>query len=607
MSAIETLGKSIGTLSIRELNSERFQIPSYQRGYRWTDAQVRQLLDDVAEFKPNGEAFYCLQPIVVRDKEDGRWEIIDGQQRLTTIWLIQRLFNEKLVPYSLDFDNDSRQTISKQTLENAVSQAESAEDPAADTQTASLEASYIYGATATIKDWMKGKTAEYLAGFCTKLLEHACVIWYQTPNTDDKAQSIFTRLNAGKIPLTNAELIKALLLKRPATNGAETAYAPWQFELAASWDGMEAAFGQINFWGWLGQREALENPTRLEWLLRLVQAQHEKIAGAQPLALFQEVEKLLRGKLPADKWLYWQGVEKVFQRLRGWYDDPDLYHRVGYLVAVGGNSQLEELLALAETETKTAFLAHLAQRIAQRAGLTVDNATNRWDQLQYGSSDNRLLKSILLLHNVVTTWQARNMGGRFPFEKHLREQKWSLEHIHPQNPQMEIESAATYQECLDDWRAELEQWSDSRQEKTDLLHRVEEAQQILKSGIQDDALAGKMLDLRTEYIALFSDLATAPPSGIDFDPLHALENLALLGGGDNSALSNAVFPEKRAKLLQLYQASSGFVPPATLQVFLKTYTPHPDDLRRWNQTDRQHYRSAIEQSIQFFLAPLAHS
>lgn len=597
--------EELGTLSIEELKSKRFQIPSYQRGYRWTDVQVRQLLDDVAEFTPTGEAFYCLQPIVVRAKENGRWEVIDGQQRLTTIWLIQRLFDDKLVPYSLDFDNDSRQTISKQTLEYAVSQAGPAGGQAAVLQTASLEASYIYGAAATIQAWIKGKPAKYLAGFCTKLLEHTRVIWYQTPATDGKAQSIFTRLNAGKIPLTNAELIKALLLKRPTANGVETAYAPWQFELAASWDSMEAALGQPNFWGWLGQPNDPERPPRLEWLLRLVEDQHEKMADARSLALFQAVEKRLKGKLPTDNWHYWQEVEKVFQRLRSWYDDPDLYHRVGYLVAVGGNSQLKELLALAESNTKTAFLAHLGQRIAERAGLTAGNATQQWDKLQYGN-DNGLLKNILLLHNVVTTWQARNMGGRFPFEKYLREKKWSLEHIHPQNPQKESESSSTYQEWLDDWQKELEQWAGSQQ-KSDLMLQVEDARQLLKTAPEDGELPGKMLDLRTKYLALFSDLAAFSPSSGDQDPLHALENLALLGGGDNSALSNAVFPEKRAKLLQLHQASSGFVPPATLQVFLKTHTPHPDDLRRWTQTDRQHYRAAIEQSIQHFLTPSFHS
>ena len=63
-----------------------FYIPSYQRGYRWGEDEVTRLLDDVYN---NGTNNYCLQPIVVRRNGD-RFELIDGQQRLTTLYLIYR-------------------------------------------------------------------------------------------------------------------------------------------------------------------------------------------------------------------------------------------------------------------------------------------------------------------------------------------------------------------------------------------------------------------------------------------------------------------------------------------------------------------------------------
>ncbi len=59
-----------------------FYIPSYQRGYRWSETEVVRLLDDIYQ---NGKKNYCLQPVVVRKKED-RYELIDGQQRLTTLY-----------------------------------------------------------------------------------------------------------------------------------------------------------------------------------------------------------------------------------------------------------------------------------------------------------------------------------------------------------------------------------------------------------------------------------------------------------------------------------------------------------------------------------------
>lgn len=75
--------------------SGSFYIPSYQRGYRWSETEVVRLLDDIYQ---NGKKNYCLQPVVVRKKED-RYELIDGQQRLTTLYLIYKymVFTEMMM------------------------------------------------------------------------------------------------------------------------------------------------------------------------------------------------------------------------------------------------------------------------------------------------------------------------------------------------------------------------------------------------------------------------------------------------------------------------------------------------------------------------------
>lgn len=116
--------------SIDDLLTYSFFIPAYQRGYRWTERQVEDLLNDIDKFTPEeidnstDKTWYCLQPVVVKGKEvenkisflEGlkeivnendqqeaivktkdlikehedfqEWEVIDGQQRLTTIFLI---------------------------------------------------------------------------------------------------------------------------------------------------------------------------------------------------------------------------------------------------------------------------------------------------------------------------------------------------------------------------------------------------------------------------------------------------------------------------------------------------------------------------------------
>ena len=87
--------------SVSDLLGLRYFIPSYQRGYRWTEQQVEDLLNDINESKGK----YCLQPLVVSKMSDERknecrldiskiwYEIIDGQQRLTTIFIICNLLS----------------------------------------------------------------------------------------------------------------------------------------------------------------------------------------------------------------------------------------------------------------------------------------------------------------------------------------------------------------------------------------------------------------------------------------------------------------------------------------------------------------------------------
>lgn len=97
-------------LAIQDIHDKQFFIPHYQRGYRWTKTQVKQLLDDIEQFTPTylnargALSFYCLQPVVVKAMDtaekqlhnlEGEWyEVIDGQQRLTTIFLIIQGINE---------------------------------------------------------------------------------------------------------------------------------------------------------------------------------------------------------------------------------------------------------------------------------------------------------------------------------------------------------------------------------------------------------------------------------------------------------------------------------------------------------------------------------
>ena len=99
--------------NVQNLLDLRFFIPKYQRGYRWKENQIIDLLNDIDRFNPSNDedknSWYCLQPLVVKKSEDG-WRLIDGQQRLTSIKLILHYLNKKFFYvepkqiYTLDYE-----------------------------------------------------------------------------------------------------------------------------------------------------------------------------------------------------------------------------------------------------------------------------------------------------------------------------------------------------------------------------------------------------------------------------------------------------------------------------------------------------------------------
>ena len=77
-----------------------FLIPEYQRPYSWSDDEINTLFDDIWEFsidrtQPNGAKSYFLGSIVSY-KENGIRQIIDGQQRITSLFLLLRAIFAKL-------------------------------------------------------------------------------------------------------------------------------------------------------------------------------------------------------------------------------------------------------------------------------------------------------------------------------------------------------------------------------------------------------------------------------------------------------------------------------------------------------------------------------
>ncbi len=192
-----------------------FHIPNYQRGYRWQRRQVEQLIEDIMH-NPDGQSYY-LQPITVikrGDKDDTVYDLIDGQQRLTTLLLIYKALQQKaeeeakldkeLVTehYSICYDT---RTDSEYFIKDVATKSgeEASKFP---------DYLYMWHAYHKIKIWLDTHDPKDCLSLADKLSKDVKVIWYEIGVSDKNAWTIFANLNSGKIPLTNSELVKALFL-----------------------------------------------------------------------------------------------------------------------------------------------------------------------------------------------------------------------------------------------------------------------------------------------------------------------------------------------------------------------------------------------------------
>ncbi len=266
----------IGLKTIGELSGLSFFIPNYQRGYRWTCQQVMDLLNDINEFDASKDGFYCLQPLVVRlrnekdivtkihetnklseireilNKSVGKWEVIDGQQRLTTIYIILRCLGSN-EPYSLEYATRAQ---SGEFLRNMGKYD----------QNENIDFYYMAQAKETVESWL---TPDFdKVAFTKKLKEEVKFIWYES--VDEDHIKVFTRLNIGKIALTNSELIKALFLNRSNFAAkSEDGLRLRQQEIASEWDLIEYALQSIEFWLFL-HAKGYDRPTRIDFIFDLI-------------------------------------------------------------------------------------------------------------------------------------------------------------------------------------------------------------------------------------------------------------------------------------------------------------------------------------------------
>jgi len=600
------MAQNIELKAVKDLLGMNFYIPSYQRGYRWTQQQVKDLLNDVWTFKPekiqgtDDYTWYCLQPLVVKEQrkeEKTLHYVIDGQQRLTTLFIILNCLDNKKLhleyqtrPGSADF------------LKDVVYKS--------DSDDTNIDYHFMLEAKNTVLEWKKGKEQD-IPIITQRLKENCKVIWY--PIADSESDyTVFKRLNSGKLSLSNAELIKALLLNKENFRCVEDAIYLRQLEMAGEWDRIEQALHDDSFWYFINPEpdSSKYRATRIDFIFEMTLLYNEDIDSIDDeLAkdsnyIFNKYCEQCSNDRNAYKTI-WEEIVSTFRIINSWYNDRQLYHYIGYLMNQKGKDKiktLKDLLESAKNMSKGKFLEFVKTKCGDSI---LDKNERDFESLSYfndkgrrNSVDCAIMHNILLLFNLATIQNQISENARYPFDRHVKE-KWSLEHIHAKNEKRENVSPERIKTIV----GYLENSGN-----TDLANILWPNKSTDPNEIKVDSVEYEALTKAFEGNIIALD---ATRTVIDETKLKAvnddwyqtsIRNMALLQGDKNSQFNNSYYPEKKV-LLSQYEGNNKqdtnieFVPICTRNAFFKHYSPNSNNPLCWDKEDGKNMLEAMVKNI----------
>lgn len=657
-----SLNNNIEMVSVEDISGFEFFIPKYQRGYRWKCQQVIDLLNDLYDYfivrKESSD--YSLQPLVVKRRvkelselqkdisflsdndidsdtyikelellisKNCQWEVIDGQQRLTTLYIILKALNKNSL-FSIEYQTRPN---SKEFLEKHLGELSKSKE--------FIDYYHMHGAYVATQRWIghqfgyntsHNDKMEFLINCIEKRVKF---IWYES--TNEHPIKVFTRINIGKISLTNAELIKAMFLN--STNYRDESFDSFhllQLDIAKKWDEIEYSLQKKDFWLFLTETSD-SYVTHIDFIFKLICNQN--MLKLPPNALAQtgkDNDRVFRyfsaaitkgitdeKRMPIDVIKeIWNIVVSVFDTFTEWFNDEFLYHYIGFLIwncekdKSDKFSLIQNLISDWKSNNKKQFLNDVKEQIKNKINCKADELY----QLDFNINKSKIFK-ILLLHNiqtVLTTLDVQqkskyemNVFYKFPF--HLfKSESWNVEHI----------DSATSNELksLKEKKAWAHAILDDNSNKIN-RKRKKELQSLIECDTFDDDSFKVLYDNTMPMIKVQDALKTLVNNGPDCQDNERMHiwNLALLDEKTNKTYHNYLFCLKREFVINKEKGiachldddgtikidgkETAFVPPCTKQVFLKYYTNSSNNLLNWGKKDAVAYIEDIKNKLEDFL------
>lgn len=655
------------TAHIGDLTNMYFNIPDYQRGYRWETKQVKELLNDLLEFHiPKGNnQFYCLQPLVVvannsiqlpQDAKLPAFDVVDGQQRLTTLFLIMSYLH--LESYHIRYARASKNTDKNQFEDGELLCADLSrltKEKIADNP----DYFYLTQAREDIKSWfdenpgnedliktiifptddykVPDKVFHEMNSDPNNSLQDVRFIWYDASKDSNEQKSyknsidIFKRLNYGKTSLTSAELIKALLFQCDIYSGKKKPEMKQvAFRMSTEWDSMEKKLQDKFMWAMI-KPESYDKPSHIDIVLSFVAKQLVDKEGVVINSLKNDkyYDYLVFNKYMETKGYsehtvkeLWSRIQDVFAILKSWYEDLELYHLIGLQFMLRGTkdilSSMEEMKNQYENLDRADFIHWLKyEKIGKTISLSGRNIKDSDEPLDlqniYYGEHNQDICNILLVYNVTLYIRHKQDQQRFPFYFcKTKNYIHSLEHIHPQHLHNEAIDFVTLCKWFMEKKEDVEIISEAKHNEklqhaiTNLTPMLELTKQEQKQGTSDSSFKKKESKYE-ENKALYSNYLKVIDKYFDElaeiteTELHSLSNMALVDKDTNASLGNGLLNQKRKKLQQLsrkYEETDGAQGAVTFagtwKVFNKEYATESDNPQKMSSAANLNYWTKLD-------------
>lgn len=596
------------------LYGKKYAIPPYQRGYKWEPKDIERLLQDINDFIPNDELdlFYCLQNITLVENGDA-YNVVDGQQRLTTLTVILSYFGEyNLINGKLSYNvrEETEKFLCKYIFkESNIRDIESWEDflqaTSAENDYDFQDIFYLFWAYKTVQKWFKDRL-QVEGVMKDKILNHLKLIVNLPKNIDE--QELFENLNGKRVPLDGADLIRALIITRVAktevgelddTTKQNVLVNERRVKIGLMLDAINLWWTDANKQDYFRQftKEAKISDTSsvkfedkiypINNLYKLYCLVYNK--GILNMDFFEK-------KSTEEGFLL--DLQVLQRTMENWYNDSQLYHHILFTSIHASEPNKEKgLTKLTFSDFyqkwkeyhRKDFIRWMKQRIATcepfddllgQSDISLEDNERKAKEENW--FDNKLVSVSTLLD--IISILSTNSNGRLT-AKYFKAHKEDLEHIFPQTP-------------IGDKIKDKDKQTQILKQYLSIINKLSKEEKII---IEDNDIDWDNIEWRNGIKEQINNLIT------ELIPINSLGNMCVLHESVNRGYGNDFFLEKRIDIMRKSQKGY-FIRPHVYDAFNKIFVKRQDDtidmtmMTKWDKDDILERRKYIITEIHKFLS-----